>query len=369
VAAISAFVRRRPPSADLDLPLGEAGRVRPGGGRRAAGHLGHPDVAQGADAPARRPGGHPARRASVGPRAWVRPRPSRRAPAPARTACRARRNRGPPPVPAQPVGVLRRAARERLHRLTEAAPPAQPSRAQPLGARDGGPRGQHCRRVGGVGGVVGQPGQPGPAPPGRRRRRGARAAATARAVRSGSPRSPPWRRPGAARPRRPPTPPGPPAPGARTPRGGRGRSRGRAPARDEERVALHEPVQRGRGGRGAAGQPGDGRPGQPRRGEPVHRGAAQRPEHTLQRRVHLAVAVGRDHHGRQVRHPASEVPQHVEGGVVGPVDVLEDQHGRARCPPAPRAARRARRRGRRRPAPRTADHPRRAPHRGRGCVA
>ena len=44
--------------------------------------------------------------------------------------------------------------------------------------------------------------------------------------------------------------------------------------------------------------------------------------------VQLVVAVGEDEHGGQVRDPADEVTQRVEGRVVRPVNVLDDQHGR-----------------------------------------
>jgi hypothetical protein len=60
----------------------------------------------------------------------------------------------------------------------------------------------------------------------------------------------------------------------------------------------------------------------------VHSGTAQRAEHPLQGWPNLLVAVGRHDHGRQVDHPAPDVAQHVEGGVVGPVDVLENKDGR-----------------------------------------
>ena len=92
----------------------------------------------------------------------------------------------------------------------------------------------------------------------------------------------------------------------------------------------------------------------------------------------LVVAVGQHEHGRQLGDPAGQVPQHVQRGLVGPVHVLDDQHGRV---PGPvqlgRAARRARasrsppsRSARASPVPTAADQvaerpegPRRAPGR------
>ena len=96
----------------------------------------------------------------------------------------------------------------------------------------------------------------------------------------------------------------------------------------------------------------DGGPRQPGRCEPVDRGAAERAEHPLQRRSRPRRR-GRWRHtttGRST-HPSPDVAQHVQGGVVGPVHVLHDQHG---GPAAVRRARRAGPRGRRRGRPRAA---------------
>ena len=46
----------------------------------------------------------------------------------------------------------------------------------------------------------------------------------------------------------------------------------------------------------------------------------------------LVVAVGQDEHGRQLGDPAGQVPQHVQGGLVGPMDVLHDQDRRVPRP-------------------------------------
>ena len=67
---------------------------------------------------------------------------------------------------------------------------------------------------------------------------------------------------------------------------------------------------------------------QPPQREPPHALAGQRAEHLPQRVVvaHRVVAVGEQQHAGQLRHPPGEVADDVEGGVVGPVDVLDDQH-------------------------------------------
>ena len=56
----------------------------------------------------------------------------------------------------------------------------------------------------------------------------------------------------------------------------------------------------------------------------------ERAEHTAQRVVpgQGIVAVGHQQHSRQALHPGTEVAQHVEGRAVGPVDVLDHEHGR-----------------------------------------
>ena len=46
------------------------------------------------------------------------------------------------------------------------------------------------------------------------------------------------------------------------------------------------------------------------------------------RPIERVVAVGRDHQRRNGRDPACEQPQHVQRGLVGPVDILEHEDGR-----------------------------------------
>jgi len=46
----------------------------------------------------------------------------------------------------------------------------------------------------------------------------------------------------------------------------------------------------------------------------------------------LVVAVGQDQDSRQLGDPAGQVAQYVQGGLVGPVDVLDDQDGRVPGP-------------------------------------
>ena len=48
--------------------------------------------------------------------------------------------------------------------------------------------------------------------------------------------------------------------------------------------------------------------------------------------VHLVVAVGQQQHRGQVGDPPDQVAQEVQGGLVGPVHVLHDQHGRVPGP-------------------------------------
>ena len=64
--------------------------------------------------------------------------------------------------------------------------------------------------------------------------------------------------------------------------------------------------------------------------EPVHRAAGERAEQPVQRvaRIEL-VAHGQDEHRADRLDAARRVAEHVERGVVGPVDVLDDEHGRA----------------------------------------
>ena len=97
---------------------------------------------------------------------------------------------------------------------------------------------------------------------------------------------------------------------------------------DEERVARGEREERrGRGG-GAARQPGDRGPGEPREREALHRRAAEPAQHALQAAADLPVAERHHDHGGELVDAAADVAQDVEGRVVGPVDVLEHEHGR-----------------------------------------
>ena len=58
------------------------------------------------------------------------------------------------------------------------------------------------------------------------------------------------------------------------------------------------------------------------------------PEQLLQGMLagQLVVAVGQHQHSRQLGDPAGQVPQHVQGGLVGPVHVLHHQDGRVPGP-------------------------------------
>ena len=71
---------------------------------------------------------------------------------------------------------------------------------------------------------------------------------------------------------------------------------------------------------------------QRRQREPVHRAPGERAEQALQRvrRAELVVAEGQDEHRGQRLDPPRHVAEHVERRVVGPVDVLDDEHGRRR---------------------------------------
>ena len=64
--------------------------------------------------------------------------------------------------------------------------------------------------------------------------------------------------------------------------------------------------------------------------QPPHHAAAEAAEHALQRVLtgDLVGPVGQEQQRGQVVDPAADVPQEVEGGAVGPVHVLDGQHGR-----------------------------------------
>lgn len=97
-----------------------------------------------------------------------------------------------------------------------------------------------------------------------------------------------------------------------------------------ERVAGGQRVEGWGVPAGAGRQHGDRGQGQGRQREPAHRDADQRAEQLPQRRAGVQRVVSEAEHedGRQPAQPAGEVTQHVEGGVVGPVHVLDDEHGR-----------------------------------------
>jgi hypothetical protein len=106
---------------------------------------------------------------------------------------------------------------------------------------------------------------------------------------------------------------------------------GRERLDDEERVAAGPRVQRVRVDARRLCERGN-RVGR-QRGEPhaLDRCACRElAQHAAQRmaRLQLVVAVRRHDHGRHVRETAGEEPQHVEGRLVGPVDVLEHEDRR-----------------------------------------
>ncbi len=121
---------------------------------------------------------------------------------------------------------------------------------------------------------------------------------------------------------------------------------------DEERVAARQRVE-GRGvAPGAARQRLHGVARERRQLDAVHRAAGERAEQPVQGVARIELVAGRQHEHRADRLDAARrVAEHVEGGVVGPVDVLDHEDGRALLGRAPRAPRRRRDRpGPRRPA-------------------
>ena len=64
--------------------------------------------------------------------------------------------------------------------------------------------------------------------------------------------------------------------------------------------------------------------------DPVHRAAGERAEQAVQRMARIELVAGRQDEDRaDGLDPARRVAEHVERGVVGPVDVLDDEDGRA----------------------------------------
>jgi len=100
---------------------------------------------------------------------------------------------------------------------------------------------------------------------------------------------------------------------------------------DVERVPAGQGVQRCGVVAAARGETGDGGRRQGGQGEPVHGRRGERAEDPAQgmRGRHLLVAEGQHQHRGQVGEAAGDVPEHVERGVVGPVQVFDDQHGGA----------------------------------------
>jgi hypothetical protein len=114
--------------------------------------------------------------------------------------------------------------------------------------------------------------------------------------------------------------------------GGRdGDAGGRECLGDVERVATGERVQRGGVPTAAFGEPGHRVRRERLQGQPVHRGRRECPEHPPQGmcRRDLLVTEGQHQQRGQVDEPARDVVQHVQGRIVGPVQVLDDENGRA----------------------------------------
>ena len=99
---------------------------------------------------------------------------------------------------------------------------------------------------------------------------------------------------------------------------------------DEERVAGRGRQHRAGVGAVAAGQLLDRAGRQRPQGQPPHLLGGERAQHPAQRVVvaQLVVAVGQQQHAGQRRDAPGEVAEHVQGGVVGPVHVLDDHHRR-----------------------------------------
>ena len=100
---------------------------------------------------------------------------------------------------------------------------------------------------------------------------------------------------------------------------------------DEERVAAGRARQHGAGVHAvaAASSPTAAGRQRPQR-QPPHRRRGRPASDQAQSGAgaQLVVAVGEHQHARQLRDPPGQVAQHVQGGVVGPVHVLDHQHGR-----------------------------------------
>ena len=100
---------------------------------------------------------------------------------------------------------------------------------------------------------------------------------------------------------------------------------------DEERVAAGGLVEAVGVDPPRAGQGGHGLPGQRRELEAAHPpGGGQVADDHAQRvpGPELVVAVGHHHHRRRAGHPAADEHEQVQGGLVGPVGVLDHRHHR-----------------------------------------
>ena len=98
---------------------------------------------------------------------------------------------------------------------------------------------------------------------------------------------------------------------------------------DEERVAARQRVNGGRVAARAARQRLHRIARQRRELDPVHRTAGERTEQPVQGMARIELVAGRQDEDRaDGLDPARRVAEHVERGVVGPVDVLDDEDGR-----------------------------------------
>ena len=93
----------------------------------------------------------------------------------------------------------------------------------------------------------------------------------------------------------------------------------------QERVAGRGGGHRRRVDAGLGGQHRDRRVGESGQLQPDHRGAGQAADHPPERVIgaQLLLPIGDHQQCRQLRHPAGQRPQHVQGRLVGPVRVLD----------------------------------------------
>ena len=97
---------------------------------------------------------------------------------------------------------------------------------------------------------------------------------------------------------------------------------------DQQRVPAGQLPQPGGGAAGPPGQLGHGRLRQRLRPDAVHHPLGQRPQDPAERVVgaDLVVAVGDEQQRPGALHPPPQEHQQVEGGLVGPVGVLDHDH-------------------------------------------